>query len=94
MSAQPKPEPRAVVKARATRQAMKDARAVYAVVTERDGGWCRHCHEPAQHRHHIIFRSHNRQGTTTANVCLLCVKCHNKVHARRMVISGDANGSL
>ena len=43
--------------------------------------------------HHVRFRS---QGIdhSTANLVCLCVTCHARVHARRIWLSGSADGLL
>lgn len=45
------------------------------------------------HHHHITFRSH-RGADTTANLCLLCPRCHADVHEHRLTITGNADRKL
>jgi hypothetical protein len=86
----PKPTRRASKRARA---AVK-RRVVYAAVTARDI-CCRCCGRTyGLHRHHIVFRS-QLGPTTTENVVLVCVACHEDIHARRLRVVGlDANQPL
>ena len=72
-------------------------RLLCAKVDERDGLTCRVCRRyvgPAQaHHHHIVFRS--RGGAdSTSNLVRVCVDCHADIHARRVSVSGDADGVL
>lgn len=92
-TAPPKPQKgtRTREKARAARAKAKAWKAVCEAVRARDGG-CRICRVWSvwMEYHHVIFRS---QGGTddTSNVVWLCRRCHNRVHARRVWISGDAD---
>lgn len=57
---------------------------VCQLVDARDGGLCRHCGRVGQHHHHLTFRSQG--GThTTQNLILVCVKCHDDIHAHRVI---------
>jgi 5-methylcytosine-specific restriction endonuclease McrA len=60
----------------------------------RDSDRCRVCGSgQGVEVHHVQFRS---QGGThaTSNLVCLCVSCHAAVHARRIWLSGDADGVL
>lgn len=77
----------------ARRQATID-RAIYALVTTRDGYRCRACHVYCGvmgHRHHL----RGRQFTTVHDVCVICEGCHSLLHVRvggkRLKLYGDAN---
>ena len=91
-----KPEPHARVKARRKRKQAAADRAVYRAVTKRDDGCCRACGlwTGRMHRHHIRGRQH----TTTADVCLLCERCHANTHVRvggkRLIVTGNADERL
>ncbi len=95
MPAVPKPEPRARVKARRKRQQALADRRVYQAVTDRDGGKCRVCGWGGMlmHRHHLVYRSQGGE-TSRRNVALVCMKCHDAIHAGRIHLSGDADGVL
>ena len=89
----PKPEPRARVKGRASRQQAARDRLVYQHVTERDGWRCRACQAYTgvdAERHHL----RGRRFTTVQDVCILCNECHAALHVRvggkLMQLSGDA----
>ena len=71
-------------------------RRVCAEVDKRDGPRCRICRRHwdllAEH-HHIQFRS--RGGTdTTDNLIRVCGGCHADIHAKRLQVTGNANGQL
>ena len=92
----PKKPNRTVAKARAKRRraSEKVKAAVYAAVDERDGGRCRNCASRfnVQH-HHLTFRSQG--GTHTAsNVILVCGHCHDAIHQRLLMVTGDGDGVL
>lgn len=90
----PKPTPRARAKAAEKRLQARLDRDVYAAVHARDNGRCRACgHFGLMHRHHIVYRSQGGQ-TTPENVCLLCLECHEAVHARRIRVTGSAEADL
>ena len=88
-----KPEPRARVKSRASRQQAAQDRLVYQHVSERDGWRCRACREYTgvdAERHHL----RGRRYTTANDCCVLCDECHAALHVRvggkLMKLSGDA----
>lgn len=97
----PKPTPakkrpnRTVSTDRRRRYQQKDRerRKVYAVVDARDCHVCRHCGGDGQHHHHVVFRS---QGglDTTENIVTLCASCHDRIHARTLFVTGNADGLL
>lgn len=68
---------------------------------QRDNGTCRHCwdtlkvfiwREPCE-CHHIHPRSLGVDHSI-GNLVLLCKSCHDLVHAKRIFISGNADGQL
>jgi 5-methylcytosine-specific restriction endonuclease McrA len=81
----------------------KIRREVYGEVTLREQFRCRICRAwctPSApsllekgHHHHIVYASAGGP-TTTANVCLLCAKCHNDEHRHRIAIEGNADVAL
>lgn len=100
----PKPQPKLL--AQRAKQAAKQLqqRKVYAEVNARDGNRCRGCGrltsatalnpEARRHHHHVRFRSRGGQDTT-ANVLLLCGRCHALLHAHQLTIVGsNANQEL
>ena len=93
----PKGEPRCVAKARAKKLDAKNERAAREITRKRDKGKCRvpGCKEPAQHLHHIVYRSQSKaKRWQTGNLCWLCVDHHRLEHAGKISISGDADQEL
>lgn len=71
-------------------------RQVCAEVDRRDGVACRLCGRMAQagaHHHHIQYRSRGGKDTTD-NLIRICGGCHCDIHAKRIVVTGNANGQL
>lgn len=78
-------------------------RDVYHAVDVRDRYHCRACGAPTDpratgvlkraHHHHIVYRSAGG-ATTTANVCLVCPRCHDLEHTHRIGIEGNADVAL
>ncbi len=78
-------------------------RAVYKFVDERDKRSCRVCGRRGVvdgvgilarlHHHHLKFRSAGGMDTSE-NVILCCSQCHADIHAHRVTVEGDANGTL
>lgn len=69
---------------------------VCAEVDARDRKTCRVCRiwdGGVLHHHHIVFRSQGGKDTT-ANIATVCAGCHNDIHARRIFVTGNANGTL
>ena len=91
----PKPESRATEKHLAGRARLANRRLVYRLVSQRDRHLCRNCRAkgPGLHHHHLRFRSVGGQDTT-ANLLLLCGRCHADVHGYRMTIDGDTADGL
>lgn len=61
-------------------------RAISQAVYHRDDWHCRHCNRnESLTPHHVIYQS---AGGSNAfdNLITLCVKCHNDVHERRLLI--------
>jgi len=91
-----KPVKGTALKARRARKRIKDktlSENAYAA-RWRDMDRCRVCGSPqGVEVHHVSFRS---QGGThdTSNLVCLCRGCHAQVHARRIWLSGDADGKL
>lgn len=103
--AQPKPSKGA--RLRTKRAAKAKAARAYAEVCRqvdlRDNFACVACGRYANphrtyesqrgHHHHIQFRS--RGGAdTTANICLVCQRCHADIHAHKLSIAGNADTGL
>lgn len=74
---------------------------VHRLIDQRDGGRCRVCRHgisPAAvqrrdrlERHHLVPRSLGGEDTT-ANLCCLCVPCHDERHKKGTLrLSGDAD---
>jgi hypothetical protein len=61
----------------------------------RDHGRCvvPGCKERSQHLHHITYRSRGGR-CRSENVCSLCVKHHQMVHAALIEITGNADEEL
>lgn len=85
------------IKPKAKRNPMPAGRRLE--VFERDGSECRNCEYEVSwnsgkhysgHAHHIIFKS---QGGThdMENLILLCMICHDMIHARQLFILGNAD---
>ena len=77
--------PKPVAKITEARQKERDRHrewtAAKKAVTARDKGLCRCCGKPGVHVHHLIYRSHG--GTKSIdNLVLLCVACHQDIHAK------------
>jgi len=77
---------------------------VCRAVNVRDNYTCRSCgrrcvqtltvQDDRLEHHHVIPKSKGGPDTT-ANVCILCLQCHDERHVKRTLhISGDANGEL
>lgn len=64
-------------------------------VFERTKGICATpgCGNPAEHMHHIIYRS-NEGPDEEWNCCYLCFRCHRKIHKGRMQVMGRAGERL
>ncbi len=86
---------RTVSKARAAKRRKLEAvkRDVYALVDARDEHMCRNCGAKAEHHHHLTWRS---QGGihSTANVILMCSRCHRAIHDRRLEVLGNGDDKL
>lgn len=85
-------------RARKTREDQRAKERAWQVlrkaVLARDGHRCRMC----QRRdgidvHHIRFRSAGG-ADVTGNCACLCRVCHEDIHAYRLALEGDANGTL
>ena len=70
------------------------ADAVYAAnrltVIARDVGLCRWCQRPGTEVHHIRPRSLGVNHGTD-NLLLTCSRCHAKIHAKSLRVSGNAD---
>jgi len=73
------------------------ATSIYQQVDARDELTCRACGVWCGHRrqqHHIRMRSLGGLETRS-NLCTLCIRCHDAVHAHTLSIVGvDADGEL
>lgn len=96
-----KPEPRAKAKRRKVNQKAAAYAKARALVWERDSGFCRVCGQDAMKLyrgigfgfgqcHHIRYRSRGGQNNVQ-NLVLVCVACHDDIHARRVELSGTAD---
>ena len=92
-----KPESRTAEKAARLARKERERREAYRLVERRDGYRCRSCGErwtSGEGHHHLKFRS-GGGADTTANLLLLCQRCHADVHAYRLTLVGtNANRSL
>lgn len=94
MIAFPKPPSRARGKRDKTRAKEAAWQKVRRAVLARDGRRCRVCHSRDQiEAHHIRFRSVGGEHSTSNTACV-CQICHADIHAYRLSVSGDANGTL
>ena len=90
----PKPQSRAADRKATKREADKHRQMVYSLVRVRDKFRCRHCGTAdGVEVHHIKFRSVGGEHSTK-NMACICARCHAEVHAYRLAIQGDANGTL
>lgn len=56
------------------------------VVQKRDGNKCQICDKPAEHSHHIIFKSfYPKLSLNTNNGIALCEPHHNEIHRWRII---------
>ena len=64
-------------------------------ILAREGGRCGNprCHHPADHCHHIVFRSQGGK-TELTNEVAVCGTCHALVHAGLLRVSGQAHDDL
>lgn len=98
-----KPTSRAEAKADRRNAAKRNQRMVYAIVTARDGRKCRACKRSVDpnatdmlrraHHHHVVFRSAGGKDET-GTLMLACARCHADIHAHRMTVIGNADGTL
>ena len=84
----------AKLRAAKKRKADKQLAQVNELVTQRDL-LCRLCSTSAYrlHHHHIVMRSRGGKHTTS-NVVLVCCHCHDQIHAHRLEVTGNADGTL
>jgi len=92
------PKPRKGTATRARRAKKRASARVLAVnaakVRERDGDRCRVCRSAdGVEVHHIVYRSRGGDHSSGNLVCL-CAGCHAGVHAAKLRIDGDADGTL
>lgn len=67
-----------------TSKKAKECVALREVVACRDRGRCRVCNtKKSLQYHHLKFRSQGGEDTVE-NLLLLCFKCHEEVHKRRL----------
>lgn len=75
---------------------------VYRAVDIRDGYRCRCCGVRTDpyavslvrgEHHHVVYRSAGG-ATSTANVALICARCHADEHRHRLKIDGNADDAL
>ena len=90
----PKPTSAPRAKREKAREKERQWQRVRACVLVRDNRRCRVCKtRDGVDVHHIRFRSVGGEDST-ANCAALCRVCHADVHAYRLVLSGDANGTI
>lgn len=93
----PKPEMRAMTKARHVKQDASAERLARAEVRKRDHARCRipGCTDRAVHLHHIVYRSRSKRlRWRTINLVSLCVSHHRLVHAGEIKIAGNADDEI
>lgn len=91
----PKGTPRVVDRITKKRDLAAMERECRIAVKKRDKGRCvvPGCKEASVHLHHITYRSRGGKWRSE-NVCSLCVKHHQMVHAALIQISGNADEHL
>lgn len=91
----PKGTPRIVDRIQQKKDLAAQERECRAIVARRDKGKCvvPGCKESGIHKHHIQYRSRGGKWRS-ANVCSLCVKHHQLVHASLIQIAGNADEHL
>ena len=97
-------ETRADRKGAKVRQTEKDRRDVYRLVELRDGMRCRACGQklrkdlalhPHRLEHHHIRGRGRKDSETTANICCVCLRCHEDRHVKRtLTVTGNADSTL
>ena len=91
-----KPAKGTATKARRARKRAADAILARnaVIVRDRDGDRCRVCRSSeGVEVHHIVYRSRGG-GHATSNLACLCARCHRKVHAGTLRLSGNADREL
>ena len=91
-----KPAKGSATKARRARKRAADAILARnaAIVRERDGHRCRVCgSRDGVQVHHIRYRSRGGDHSSGNLVCL-CAGCHGRVHAGRLLVTGDSDGAI
>ena len=93
--AQPKPTPGVVRRRQRRLEQDRQLRQARSFVKKRDGGKCRACGKRGDHVHHVRYRSRGGKHDLM-NLVLLCVRCHQDVHARllRPVLGNDKGRSI
>ena len=90
------PGPTAQRRAAKARARAAHYRTVCRAVDARDGTYCRICSGwllRGAHHHHIVYRS--RGGTdTTNNLIRVCGSCHQRIHDKRLTVTGDGDGQI
>lgn len=79
----------------------RDRLAGYAkacrLVDARDGLLCRVCRiavlDGDAHHHHVAMRSLGGSDLPS-NLIRICAVCHADIHAKRLIVTGDADGPL
>ena len=69
---------------------------VCRAIDKRDGLYCRVCRLPLigpSHHHHIVNRSLGGKDETS-NLIRVHVECHGDIHAKRVTVTGNADGEL
>ena len=91
----PKGTPRVVDRIQAKKDLAKQERDCRVAVNKRDKGKCvvPGCKDAGPHKHHITYRSRGGKWQS-GNVCSLCPRHHQLLHAGLIQISGDADVHL
>jgi 5-methylcytosine-specific restriction endonuclease McrA len=76
----PKPKPTLLAKRQRAADKKREWRNVQALVRARDRGRCVVCGRPGREVHHVLYRSHGGRSEP-GNLALLCLRCHQDVHA-------------
>jgi 5-methylcytosine-specific restriction endonuclease McrA len=65
-------------------------------VDQRDGDVCRVCYafiKSGAHHHHIVPRSLGGTNTTD-NLIRVCASCHRDIHAKKLLVVGNADATI
>ena len=104
MIGHPKPVSRLVERTEKRARVSRQRDETYRLVELRDGMRCRCCArrvvkttalDRARLEHHHIRGRGRKDSETTANICVLCLECHEARHlTRTLTITGNADSTL